>query len=512
MITADPVFFTAEIREFEYEAAMQLTSPSLMEKAGLAAARLTQDKFLKHNNKRVLVLAGPGNNGGDAFVVARYLKEWGNDVSVVFIGGLDRVPSDASQAIQAWLAEGGEIDTNIPSNIYWNVIIDGLFGIGFNSSRNRPIEGIYRYWIETTNQLDAPIVSLDIPSGLDSDNGCIYGAAIQATITLTFIGLKAGLFTNYGPQCCGSVLLQNLDIHTNFPSPHHTWLLNKKLAQLILPSPRPMNSHKGSFGSLAILGGSTGMIGAALLASRSALCLGAGRVYLSLLAPAAPTVDLVQPELMLLSPSDLFKLKQLDCLVIGPGLGNTPQALRWLYQALNTELTLVLDADALNLVALHSHLFLKLSQRKAPTILTPHPAEAARLLKTDTNTIQSNRLGAAYDISQKFNSYLVLKGSGSICCLPDGKRYLNTSGNPGLSTAGTGDVLSGMIGALIAQGLIPEQALLLGVYLHGAAADHLLQQNYGPLGMTASEIITAAPLLLNKWIYQKKKSRKLIQA
>ena len=505
MITADPVFFTSEIRKIEHQAAMRPDSPSLMEKAGLAAARLTQDKFLKHNSNSVLVLAGPGNNGGDAFVAARYLKKWGNAVSVVFNGGFDCAPCDARQAIQSWIATGGEITANIPNNIHWDAIIDGLFGIGLNSSRNRPIEGIYRYWIETVNQLDAPVVSLDIPSGLGSDDGCIYGVAIQATITLTFIGLKPGLFTNFGPQCCGTVLLQDLDIHPILPLMHYTWLLNRKLVQSMLPPPRPINSHKGSFGNLAILGGSTGMVGAALLAGRSGLSLGAGRVYLSLLAPAAPAVDLVQPELMLLPPPDLFKLRQLDCLVIGPGLGNKPEALHWLYQALNTELILVLDADALNFIALHLPLLEKLKQRKAPAIMTPHPAEAARLLETDTNTIQGDRLDAAYNISQRFNCYLVLKGSGSICCLPDGKRYLNTSGNPGLSTAGTGDVLSGMIGALIAQGLTPDQALLLGVYLHGAAADHLLQQNHGPLGMTASEIINIAPLLLNRWIYQKAK-------
>ncbi|MBP6058813.1 MAG: NAD(P)H-hydrate dehydratase [Nitrosomonas sp.] len=503
MTNADPIFPTAEIREIERQAATLPNPPHLMEKAGLAAAQIVRDQLLQNTHSHVLILAGPGNNGGDAFVVARYLKEWGNTVTTVFTGDRNRIPPDAKQAMQAWLAIGGEISTDIPSNKDWDVVIDGLFGIGLDQSKNRPITGKHLEWIHTVNQLRVPIVSLDIPSGLGSDNGCIYGAAIRATITVTFIGLKPGLFTNFGPECCGTVMLCDLDIRADSPPPaHNTWLINKQLVQSVLPLPRLANSHKGTFGSLAILGGSTGMVGATLLAGRAALHLGAGRIYLGLLTRIAPPVDFLQPELMLRSPPELFKLKSLDCLVVGPGLGSEPEALSWLDCALSTELTLVLDADALNLIAIHPHLARKLSQREIPSILTPHPAEAARLLKTDTAVIQNDRMDAVYRISQQFNCYAVLKGAGSICCFPDGKRYLNTSGNPGLSSAGTGDVLAGMIGALIAQDLSLDHALLLAVYLHGAAADHLLQQNHGPLGMTASEIITAARSLLNHWIYK----------
>ena len=504
MTIADPVFLTAEIREIEHQAAMLPKPPRLMEKAGLAAAQIVRDQLHKNPNHHVLVLAGPGNNGGDAFVVARYLKEWGNAVTVVFTGDRNRVPPDAKQAIQSWFDIGGEISADIPdSDQNWDAVIDGLFGIGLDQSRNRPIEGKYREWVDTVNQMDVPIVALDIPSGLGSDDGCIYGTAICATVTVTFIGLKPGLFTNFGPEHCGTVLLRDLDIQLASPPAPHTWLLNRKLAQSLLPPPRSANSHKGSFGSVAILGGSTGMVGAALLAGRAALHLGAGRVYLGLLAQTAPPVDFSQPELMLHSPSELFTLNPLNCLVVGPGLGNTAAALSLLESALNSEVALVLDADALNLIAQHPHLGNKLSQRNAHNLLTPHPAEAARLLNTDTATVQNDRMNAAYQIAQQFNCYVVLKGAGSICCFPDGKRYLNTSGNPGLSTAGTGDVLAGMIGALIAQGLNPDQALLLAVYLHGAAADQLLQQNHGPLGMVASEITVAGRLLLNEWIYQR---------
>jgi hydroxyethylthiazole kinase-like uncharacterized protein yjeF len=502
MIATDPVFFTAQIRDIEQQAMKLPNPPPLMEKAGLAAAQAIRDRLLKRSNQSILVLAGPGNNGGDAFVVARYLKEWGNTVTVVFAGDRNRVPADAKQALQAWLACGGELYPGIPDgDRNWDTVVDGLFGIGLDQSNNRPIEGQYRDWIETVNRMAAPVVALDIPSGLGSDDGCIYGAAIRATLTVTFIGRKPGLYTNFGPECCGEVILCDLGIHLPSAPQPQVWLLNHMLAASLLPPPRSANSHKGSFGNVAILGGSGGMTGAALLAGRAALQSGAGRVYAGLLAENAPAVDFFQPELMLRPPSGIFELTQLHCLIAGPGLGQSAQALAWLETTLDGNYPLVLDADALNLLAQHSNLANRLKQRNAPSILTPHPAEAARLLNTDSAAIQSNRMNAALQIAQKFNSYVVLKGAGSICCFPGGKRYLNTSGNPALSTAGTGDVLAGIIGALLAQGLNPGPALLLAVYLHGAAADRWARQHRGMLGMTASEVITEARSLLNEWIY-----------
>jgi hydroxyethylthiazole kinase-like uncharacterized protein yjeF len=229
--------------------------------------------------------------------------------------------------------------------------------------------------------------------------------------------------------------------------------------------------------------------------------LGAGRVYLGLIASNAPVVDTIQPELMLRTPRELFKLNHLNCLVIGPGLGMESDSFTWIDRALSTELPLVLDASALHQIATNTCLTKKLQQRNFPSILTPHPAEAARLLKTEVTIIQDDRMSAALELAQHFNCYIVLKGAGSICASPDGKRHINTSGNAGLSSAGTGDVLSGMIGALLAQGLSVERALFLAVYLHGAAADRLLKIQSGPVGMTASEIIDSARYVLNQWIY-----------
>ncbi len=499
MNTSDPIFLTAEIREIERLVTAQPDAPCLMEKAGQAAAEIARDKLLTHDNSTILILAGPGNNGGDAFVAARYLKQWGHHITVVFIGDQQRLPVDAKNALQQWLAVNGDISTGWPDSQNWDLVIDGLFGIGLNPAR--PLQGPYLEWVNAVNAMDTPVLALDIPSGLGSDNGNIYGAAIHATITVTFIGLKPGLLTLFGLEHCGDIHLCNLNLNTLDLLPAHTWQLNASLAKTLLPLPRQANSHKGTYGSVGVLGGSTGMVGAALLAGRAALNLGAGRVYLGLIARDAPVVDLSQPELMLRSPHELFKLKPINCLVTGPGLGTESETHTWLEYSLNTQHPLVLDADALNHLAVHTRLANKLRQRQEAVILTPHPAEAARLLKTDVSAVQNDRLGAAQRIAEDFNCHVVLKGAGSICALPDGTHYINTSGNPGLSSAGTGDVLCGIIGALISQGLGPKEALLLGVHLHGAAADNLLQQHHGPLGMTASEIITAARSLLNQWIY-----------
>ncbi len=502
MKNAPSIYLTSEIRQMEKMAFALPDPPNLMEKAGYAAAQITADKLLSETKSRVLVLAGPGNNGGDAFVVARYLKQWKFQITLIFTGHRDKLSADAKQALDAYSTLGDDILNEIPKNTYWDAVIDGIFGIGLDQNKDRPLNEKYLSIIKSANDLNVPIVALDIPSGLGSDNGCIQQAAIHATYTTTFIGFKPGLFTNDGPDHCGEVLLCDLELNPPRLLTPHTWLIDQSSIQQLLPSPRHANSHKGTYGSIGLIGGSTSMTGAVLLAGKAALKLGTGRVYLGLTGRDAPVVDMTQPELMLRSPHDLFKLENINCLVVGPGLGLEPDSHTWVDSALNTHHPLVLDADALNHIATYTHLANKLQQRKAPSILTPHATEAARLLDTDTKKIQSDRMAASLKLANAFNCYIVLKGTGSICATPDGHRYINTSGNPGLSSAGTGDVLSGMIGALLAQGLEIKNALLLATYLHGAAADTLLQQNNGPLGMTASEIISPARQLLNSWIYK----------
>lgn len=497
-----PVYTTAEIRKIEALALSLPDPPALMERAGVAAAEIAHTRLLADDKQRILVLAGPGNNGGDALVAARHLHNWGKQVTLVFTGDATQLSPDASRSLELWQMTGVATHRSIPTDGQWDAVIDGLFGIGLNETR--PLAEKYQLLINQVNQLDLPVLALDIPSGLLSDSGRVSDVAIKAMITVTFIALKPGLLTHDGCDYCGEIIVCDLGLDAAAWIAPHNWLLNWVSITASLPVPRLANSHKGTYGRLGVLGGANGMVGAALLAGRAALKLGAGRVYLGLLAQEdAPVVDPVQPELMLRSPADFFDLDLLDGLVVGPGLGKEITACIYLEQALQSSLPLVLDADALNLIAAYAELGDVLKTRTAATILTPHPAEAARLLSITTTEIQHNRLNAAQTLARQFNCIAVLKGAGSICALPDGSCYFNTSGNPGLSSAGTGDVLSGFLGALLVQGVSAKHALLLAVYLHGAAADILLEQQYGPVGMTASEVILAARNLLNRWISQK---------
>lgn len=277
-------------------------------------------------------------------------------------------------------------------------------------------------------------------------------------------------------------------------------LIVESMFQPALP-PRAIDSHKGSFGSVAVIGGDDSMVGAVLLAARAALLSGAGRIYAAILSKYAPVVDILYPEIMLRSPSALAQLSQLNCVAIGPGLGQSKYALELLENWLLKPLPLLLDADALNLIATHSHLISQVKNRQAETVLTPHAGEAARLLTCSAEYIQQNRIDCALQLSQKFNATCVLKGAGTICAHHDGSYFVNTTGNSALAVGGTGDVLSGVIASLIAQGLSALNAATLGVYVHGAAADSLVAKDIGPIGVTASEIALEVRNVLN-WLNQ----------
>ena len=487
-----PVYSVAQIRKIE-ESAMQNAAPSLMERAGLAAAKLARE--LAANGKPILILAGPGNNGGDALVAARHLKAWWFRVTVVFTGDAAKLPADAAAALRAWMDAGGTLHDAIPAREEWGLVIDGLFGIGL--ARN--LSARYLELVEHLNRLGRPILALDTPSGLDADTGQVFGAAVRASHTLTFIALKPGLLTGNGTDYCGEVHVAAINLDPISLLAPQGRLLDRSVG-VALP-PRPRNSHKGLSGSVGILGGAKSMCGAALLAGRAALKCGAGLVHVALLADQAPAFDPVQPELMLCEPQRLIEKQNLNCLVVGPGLGQSAAATLLLRRALESASTLVLDADALNLIAASQELQALLQTRPDTSILTPHPAEAGRLLGITTHAVQQNRIAAATLLSKSHNSLVVLKGAGSICATPDGRWFVNPTGNPGMSSAGMGDVLSGMIGAFAAQRMKPLDALLLAVYLHGAAADALVEQGEGPIGLSASEVIAMARTLLNHWVY-----------
>lgn len=481
-----PLFRTERIRAIEQAAG----TAGLMEKAGLAVATLAKE-LLGEEGDDILIVAGPGNNGGDALVAARHLKAGWCKVTVVLCGERNQLPPDAAAALDAWLAAGGTLEAELPDRNF-DLVIDGLFGIGLT----RPLQDRYADLVEAINALSRPVLAIDVPSGLCADTGRVLGAAVRATCTLTFLGLKPGLYTLEGPEHAGEVVVSDLGVQVEAQTNSPGALLDAPPA---LPAPRRHNAHKGSFGSVGILGGDTSMVGAALLAGRAALLSGAGRVYVGLLDEHAPGVDPLQPELMLRSPKALLDLTHLTALVVGPGLGRSGRAISDLQRALHQPVPLLLDADALHLLAENDDLRALLRDRSAGNILTPHPGEAAVLLGCSVAEVQADRIAAALHIAQSYHAATVLKGCGSIIALPDGRWFINRSGNPGMSSAGMGDILCGLIASLIGQGLSVEQATLLGVHLHGAAADALAGEN-GMVGITASEVTLAARTLLNQWI------------
>jgi hydroxyethylthiazole kinase-like uncharacterized protein yjeF len=480
---------TAEIRRAE--ALAGAATPALMERAGLAAA--AQAARLASAGKDVLVLAGPGNNGGDAFEVAALLRQQFFRVTLVSLADPAKLPADAARAHRKWLEAGGETATEIPHGRKWSLIVDGLFGIGLS----RPADAGYASLIEYANSQGCPLLALDVPSGLSSDTGQRRGATVRATHTLTFIALKPGLLTLDGPDCSGEVGVADLGLDLSAFAASAGRLASVDLFSAALHA-RPDNFHKGNAGSLAVFGGASGMTGAALLAGRAALKLGAGRVYLGLLAANAPTVDALAPELMLRHPDEALG-QELDTIVIGPGLGRSERASSLVGAALATDLPCVLDADALNLLAEDEALREACLRRRSATQLTPHPGEAARLLACSTAEVQSDRLSAARAIAARFAAQVVLKGNGSILVGSGSRWYLNRSGNPGMASAGMGDTLAGMLGALLAQRIDPEAALVLAVHLHGASADALAASGNGPIGIVAGELPDAARRIWNRW-------------
>jgi hydroxyethylthiazole kinase-like uncharacterized protein yjeF len=489
---ATPVYFVRDILEIERQC-LPGAQPPLMERAGRAAAG-DAARLIASRPGPVLVVCGPGNNGGDGFVLARELRQSGLEVTVVSAGESAHLPKDAAHARAAYCGAGGEIlaDLPPPPEGGWALAVDALFGIGLQ----RPIEGKVRDWINALNALPCLRLAIDIPSGLEADTGRTPGTCLRATHTTTFIALMPGLLTLDGPDHCGEILLHHIGIEAAAHVPPIGHCIDAHLFATHL-APRQRNSHKGVFGDACVLGGSTGMAGAALLAARAALCLGAGRVTACLLDHAALGIDPGQPELML-RPTNKMPERP-SAIAAGPGMGTSGEAGHSLQIAIHCDVPLLLDADALNLISLYPALADAVKARQAATLLTPHPAEAGRLLGTDTDSVQANRIAAAIEIARSYRAFTVLKGCGSIIATPDGRWFINTTGNPGMASAGMGDVLSGLALALLAQGWPAEAALVCAVHLHGMAADQLVADGAGPIGLTASETITASRALFNLW-------------
>ncbi|WP_454731525.1 MULTISPECIES: NAD(P)H-hydrate dehydratase [Cupriavidus] len=507
-----PLYDVAAIRRIEAAAMATLPAFELMSRAGAAAA----DWLARHApDGPLLMLAGPGNNGGDALVAATRLHLAGRAVQAWLTAEPDRLPADAARA---WLeARAAGVPLRVlpqsacqgglpPLPAETRALVDGLLGIGLN----RPADGYVAQWIAHLNGAGLPVFALDIPSGLFADTGA--GApAVCACRTLTFIGAKPGLLTLDGRDCAGEVDIAPLDLI--YPPAEHACATVNVPASFAAALPaRRHATNKGSFGSLAVIGGGVGMTGAPLLGARAAQHLGAGRVHIAFLAQPAPLLDPVHPELML-HPIAEVDLSAMNALVIGPGMGTGTAARKQLAQLLHgcaaaaEPPALVLDADALNLLAADPALAALLAGSAAVRVMTPHPLEAARLAGLSVAEIQRDRLAAARALAAQWQAVVVLKGSGTVIAAPPDAAggvalSVNPTGNAGLATAGTGDVLAGMAGALLAQGMPPLQAAQAAVWLHGRAADRLVADGIGPAGLTASELYLPLRALFNDLLRQ----------
>jgi ADP-dependent NAD(P)H-hydrate dehydratase / NAD(P)H-hydrate epimerase len=500
-----PLLTVAELRALEQEAAASLPEHTLMGRAGAAAARFLVEQAGHDGSVSadhpVWLVAGPGNNGGDALVVATELRRAGVAIEVCM--PVDVKPDDALWALAAARDAGVTISATPPASFdAYSWLVDGMFGIGLA----RPLEGVFA---DVAKRLAARarqqgrVLALDVPSGLDSDTGNVVGSgvAVRATHTVTFIGAKPGLYMASGRDLAGAVTVAPIGLDTASRTKLH--LNAPSLFAASLP-PRDFATHKGTFGSLAVVGGDTGMCGAPVLAARAALYTGAGKVHVAFIGSGAPAYDPPHPELMLHDVDDL-ELDSMDALAIGCGMGHRDRASVTLHDALELDVPILLDADALNLLskddALQEAVQARSAQNGVPCVLTPHPLEAARLLETDAPTVQADRLAAARALAARYASIVVLKGTGTVIAAPDGRIAINPTGNAGLATGGTGDVLGDIIGALLAQHLPPFEAALAGVYLHGLAADTLSAQGDGPAGLTAGELAPMVRTLLNRLFY-----------
>ena len=489
-----PLYSIAELRSIEHAAMESLPAGTLMQRAGAAAAQVALSLLrLPITAAEILIIAGPGNNGGDALVVAACLAKAGARITIKLCGDAATLPSDARQAWQqlATIEVSVKFVEQVPI-AHWSLVIDGLFGIGLT----RPIEGALAELLNTINRINCPRLALDVPSGLDADTGNIigdHGCAFRATHTVTFIGDKPGLHTGVGRDYAGIVSVADLSIESSLLGTTSLHLSSEATFADALQA-RQHFSHKGSYGDVIVLGGADGMSGAVLLAARAALFAGSGRVFAAFVG-SAPTHDALHPELMCRSVDDIAF--ENATIVIGPGLGMSPKSHACLTRVLTQSNSIVIDADALNLIAAHTDLQALIQRQPAATLMTPHPLEAARLLGCSTAAVQADRLGAATKLAQRFQATIILKGSGTIIARPDGQMMVNPNGNAALATAGTGDVLAGVCGALLAQGWSLWHAAVGAVWLHGRAADALVEQGCGPIGLTAGELPVAIRHALN---------------
>lgn len=480
---------TAAIHEFD------IAAYALMCRAGKAVVDEARRHFPSAGHW--LILCGPGNNGGDGYVVARLAEAAGVRVSVCSVVDTQRLKGEAAMACTDWQAAGGVLKPwPLQEDSGYDLALDALLGTGID----RVVGGKFRQAIDYLNQLKCPVFAIDIPSGLNADTGCVMGCAVQARHSITFVGRKRGMYTADGPDYCGEITFNDLDIPPQAANQYTSdagRLLTKEFLSGKL-QPRLRNTHKGSFAHVLAVGGIEGMSGAIRLCGEAALRSGAGRVTLVTAAVHAGMINLARPELMVKAiDADSQWLASLGgdhVLAVGPGLGTTAWSESLFMACLELQCALVVDADGLNLLALLTQQNTKGRDQFARDhwILTPHPAEAARLLSCKVSEIQQDRVHAATAIAQRFAACVVLKGCGTIVAAPAGDYAICPYGNPGMATAGSGDVLTGVIAALLGQGLSCFDAACAGVLAHARAGD-LAAEKTGEMALIASDIIDNLP-------------------
>jgi len=482
----------------------------LMENAGRGVADEIEQRFASADSPRALIMAGKGNNGGDGYVIARHLLDYGWTVQVLVLAERDAIKGDAAVHLMALENCKGRVDFVADEEALLGalagvgdltVLVDALFGTGLT----KPVQGVNLKAIEWLNQQSSPVVAVDIPSGIDASTGRVMGTAVNAALTVSFAFPKVGQVSYPGAGLAGELVVTNIGIPTQVSGQVSTdyLLVDADEARRLLPV-RNHDGHKGTFGHLMVVAGSTGKCGAAVMAAESGLRAGAGLVTLACPQSVQPGIASRLTEVMTAPLSDFRGEANLNALghllsltegkqalAVGPGLGlgkETGDLVRHLIE--DSELPIVVDADGL--AALCGHLNIIKGQLDRQMVLTPHPGEMARLTGLSVTEIQADRFRVARDFAMQNGVVLVLKGARTLIVSPDGQVCINTTGHTGLASGGMGDVLTGLIGSLIAQGLTAFDAATLGVYLHGFAADRL-QSSFGDAGLLATDVMREIP-------------------
>lgn len=485
------IYSTTQIRQIEQLAYSEdkLTEYQLMQRAGNAAYEALKKQW--PNAKNIIVFCGNGNNGGDGYVLARLAALDYKHVQVIQLGNHDQLKNPALQAQQDYAKTAASITPFSDSiQLSADVIVDAIFGIGLNKN----VEGNYFNAIKMINDSQIPVLAIDIPSGLHADKGIAQGIVVRAQLTITMIGLKLGLFTGSGTAFSGEIICTDLNLSSSIykkVSPIAQCLNQQLITQYLLP--RQRDAHKGHYGHVLVVGGDYGYPGAAHMAAEAAARVGAGLVSVATRPEHIAVISATRPEIMchgIHELQDLTKLlERATVIVIGPGLGRSTWSEQLFKSVIAANKPMVIDADGLFWLGDY-HL------ANQNWILTPHPGEAAHLLSTTSIAIQSDRLASATLLQQQFGGVAVLKGAGTIICDNSLLPSLCPFGNPGMASGGMGDILSGVVGGLLAQGINAENAAKLGVLIHSLAGDYVAKE-MGERGLLATDLMPYIHKLVN---------------